>query len=209
MKAYLIKVTLEEITPLILRKIIVPADITFKTLHDIIQVSMGWKDSYLYDFNVKEEKLRITCDEDTIYEYQLYSKMKLTEKNDPNGYVRKMIEIEPKHSRDIKIDQYLTKWNSIEYIYDFGDYWRHNIALEEIIEDYNYHYPKCIEAQGTCPPEDIGGTLGYIKFLEIINDKSHCDYEKLREWADDQNYKEVFDIEDTNMNLSNMNVPAL
>ncbi|MHC1683993.1 MAG: plasmid pRiA4b ORF-3 family protein [Clostridiaceae bacterium] len=209
MKAYLIKVTLEESTPLIWRKIIVPADITFKTLHDIIQISMGWKDSYLYDFNIKEERLRITCDEETIYEYQLYSKMKLTEKNDPNGYVRKMIEIKPKHSRDIKIDQYLTKWNSIEYIYDFGDYWRHNIALEEIIEDYNYDYPKCIEAEGVCPPEDIGGILGYLKFLEIINNKNHCDYEKLKEWAHCHNYKEVIDIEHTNISLSKMNLLAL
>lgn len=204
MKAYLIKITLEDSNPLIWRKVIVPSGITFKTFHNIIQFSIGWKDCYLYDFNIKEEKLRITCDEETIDDYELYSKMKLTDKNDPNGYVRKMIEIRPKHSKDVKIDSYLTKWNSIEYIYDFGDYWIHNITLEEVIEDYQYDYPTCIEAEGACPPEDVGGITGYADFLEIMKNKNHSQHIKLKKWADSQNYKEAFDIQHTNMLMADI-----
>jgi len=35
--------------------------------------------------------------------------------------------------RTIKIDKYLEKYKTFEYIYDFGDYWRHKIELEKIL----------------------------------------------------------------------------
>ncbi|MDU3350293.1 MAG: plasmid pRiA4b ORF-3 family protein, partial [Clostridium sp.] len=62
MRAYMIKVELKDSEPLIYRRVIVPSDINFEKLHNIIQISMGWNNSYLYDFNIKEENLRITCD---------------------------------------------------------------------------------------------------------------------------------------------------
>lgn len=77
MKVYKIKIVLDESEPLIWRRVIVPAEITFKRLHDIIQISMGWGNVYLYDFNIIEEKLRITGDEEVIEEYEMYSKIKI------------------------------------------------------------------------------------------------------------------------------------
>ncbi|NLL30844.1 MAG: plasmid pRiA4b ORF-3 family protein, partial [Clostridiales bacterium] len=160
MKAYKIKIELTGSKPLIWRRVLVPEEITFERLHDVIQFAMGWGNDHLYDFNLKEEKLRITSDEEVIKEFEYYSKLKLTEKNDPNGYIRKRLEIKPKLSSKVKIDKYLIKEKNIEYVYDFGDYWKHNITLEEIIEDYEYAYPMCIEGEGACPPEDVGGIYG-------------------------------------------------
>lgn len=203
-KAYIIKITLVESNPLIWRRVIVPAEITFKSLHEVIQFSMGWLNNRLYDFNVNEEKLRITCDEEAIFEYERYSKMKLTTKNDPYGFIAKMIEITPKLSTNVKIDNYLTKWKTIEYVYDFGDYWKHDITLEEVVDNYEYSYPICIEGEGACPPDDVGGISGYEQFLEVMNDKNHPKYDGLKAWAENQHYQYNFDIEKTNRYMADI-----
>ncbi|EOR24941.1 Plasmid pRiA4b ORF-3-like protein [Clostridium sartagoforme AAU1] len=199
MKAYKTKIELIDSIPLIYRKVIVPSGITFEMLHYIIQFSMGWQNIYLYDFNIKEENLRITSDKKTISEYEFYSKLKLNNRNDPYGFIKDMLKIKYMHSKEVYIDDYLNKENKIEYIYDFGDYWKHNITLEEVIEDYIYDYPKCIEAEGNCPPEDIGGIEGYTEFLKIINDKTHPEYENMLSLVSKQNYQEVFDCESANL----------
>lgn len=203
MKAYKIKIILRNSDPLIWRRVIVPSEITFKRLHDVIQFTMGWKDYHLYDFNIKEENLRITCDEEAIAEYDYYSKIKLTKANDPHGYIAKLLEIKPKLSDKVKIDKYLINNKNIEYIYDFGDYWKHDVVLEEVVEDYKYGYPICLEGVGACPPEDIGGVLGYEEFLHIFNDKNHPEHEELRQWAKNNYYKENFDVDDLNIFMSN------
>lgn len=207
MKAYKIKIVLEESNPLIWRRVIVPEEITFKRLHDIIQISMGWGNVYLYDFNIIEEKLRITGDEEVIEEYEMYSKMKLTKKNDPYGFIEKMLEIEPKLSSKVKIDKYLQKGETIQYIYDFGDYWKHDLILEEIIENYEGDCPVCTDGEGACPPNDVGGIMEYEVFLEIIKDKNHPDYEQTKKWADEQHYVDTFDIEKANIHMEEIFKP--
>ena len=197
MIAYRIKITLKDTEPLIWRMVIIPGGITFKRLHDIIQFSMGWDDRYLYDFNIKEEKLRITIDEEAIAEYDFYSKKKLTKKNDPYGYIARMLEITPMLCSKVKIDKYLSQYKTIEYVYDFGDYWKHEITLEEVVEDYQYDHPTCIEGEGACPPEDVGGIHGYTAFLQAIDDKKHPEHDKLKEWAGPY-YNYTFDIKRTN-----------
>ncbi|WP_297422013.1 plasmid pRiA4b ORF-3 family protein [Clostridium sp.] len=198
MKAYQIKITLEGSSPLIWRRVVVPAEITFKRLHDVIQFSMGWKDRHLYDFNLVEEKLRITGDEEAIAEYEFYSKMKLTRKNDPHGFIENVLKIRPKLSTKVKIDKYLSKDKSIQYIYDFGDYWKHDIVLEEIIDNYEYVYPTCVDGEGACPPEDVGGISGYMEFLKIMCNKNDPEYLILKEWVDSIHYKFTFNIENIN-----------
>lgn len=194
MKAYQIKITLVGSSPLIWRKVIVPADITFKRLHDVIQFSMGWKNYHLYDFNIREENIIITGDEERIAEYEFYSKMKLTKKNDPHGFIANTLKVKPMLSSKVKIDKYLKEEQNIEYIYDFGDYWKHDITLEKVIDDYQYGYPTCVDADGGCPPEDVGGILGYMEFLDVMNDKNNPEYENLKEWAESQEYEDDFDI---------------
>lgn len=203
MKAYKIKIELTGSKPLIWRRVLVPEEITFERLHDVIQFAMGWGNDHLYDFNLKEEKLRITSDEEVVKEFEYYSKIKLTEKNDPNGYIRKRLEIKPKLSSKVKIDKYLIKEKNIEYVYDFGDYWKHNITLEEIIEDYEYAYPMCIEGEGACPPEDVGGIYGYAEFLEIIKDEAHPQHEELKQWAEEVGYED-FNMEETNYFMADL-----
>ncbi|WP_278320488.1 IS1096 element passenger TnpR family protein [Clostridium vincentii] len=57
MKAYQIKIELIDSKPPIWRRVIIPADVTFKRLHDTIQFAMDWWDRDLYKFELLEEKL--------------------------------------------------------------------------------------------------------------------------------------------------------
>jgi hypothetical protein len=44
----------------------------FKRLHDTIQFSLDWWDRHLYKFELQQEKLRITNDEEAYEEYKFY-----------------------------------------------------------------------------------------------------------------------------------------
>ena len=52
------------------------------------------------------------------------------------------------------------------YTYDFGDGWQHAVKVEQAMfpNDLNIR-PVCLAGQNACPPEDVGGAGGYIKFL--------------------------------------------
>lgn len=60
------------------------------------------------------------------------------------------------------------------YIYDFGDNWEHRIAIEDVRDPApGQLYPCLVEAEGRCPPEDIGGFPGYEACLQIAADPDH------------------------------------
>ena len=54
--------------------------------------------------------------------------------------------------------------DKIFYMYDFGDDWKHELKLTDIIEGELIIHPVCIDGENCCPPEDCGGVSGY-KFL--------------------------------------------
>ena len=197
MKAYQIKIELVDSNPLIWRRVIIPADITFKRLHDTIQFSMDWWDRHLYEFEFPQEKLRITNDGETYEEFKFYQKKykdkALTNRNDPHGMIAHILETTIRQPQTIKIDRYLEKYKIITYVYDFGDDWQHKIELEKIIDDYEFGYPTILEGDGACPPEDVGGIPGYEEFLRVWNDQEDAEHEEMRQWGENQYYR-PFDI---------------
>lgn len=197
MRAYQIKVELIGSKPLIWRRVIIPADVTFKRLHDTIQFSMDWWGSHLYGFEFPQEKLRITNDEEAYEQFKFYQEKykgkALTKRNDPYGFIARTLETAIRQPQTVKIDQYLEKYSTITYVYDFGDDWQHKIELEQIIDDYAFGYPTIIEGEGACPPEDVGGLSGYEEFLRVWNDPEHPEHEEMRQWGESQHYR-PFDI---------------
>ena len=193
MKAYEFDVKLSHSNPLIWRKIVVPAGITFKRLHDTIQMAMGWWDYHLYEFRIEEAELRFTIDEEQYAEHKymkaLYANKKLTKEEDPYGFIERAIRGRVQKAQSSKIDSHLEKHNRLDYIYDFGDGWEHSIELIKIVDDYPFGYPIIIDGAGDCPPEDVGGISGYEDFLKIWNDPQHPDYEHMRSWGESQNFE--------------------
>jgi hypothetical protein len=158
------KITLEEIQPIIWRRIQVPAKYSFWDLHIAIQDSMGWFDCHLHAFRHKRT------------------------------HAKKIIEIGIPSDEydDIKIfpswDEYISDYfsepgKSSSYLYDFGDSWYHEIVLEGILlKEKEIKYPRCIDGQRACPPEDCGGVPGYENLLMVIRDPNHAEHESMIEW---------------------------
>lgn len=200
MKAYKIKIELIDSSPLIWRRVIMPAGATFNRLHDVIQNVTNFKSGYPYEhchifgFDLKEESLVITNDGEAHNENKLYKarykNVKLDEKNDPLGTITYHLKTTVRQPQSIKIDKYIEKYGQINYRYDFGDDWRILITLEETIDDYYYGYPTLIDGAETAPPEDVGGLSGYYEFLKIYNDDKHSDHEDVKVWAEEQRYRE-------------------
>lgn len=200
MKAYKIKIQLHGSDPLIWRKVIMPAEATFNRLHDVIQNVMNFMSGYpyeplhIFEFDLSQEDLIITNDGKAYEENKRYKSryknVKLDEKKDPFGVIARQLKTTVRQPQTIKIDKHIEKYGELKYIYDYGDDWRINIILEEIMDDYHYGYPTLIDGAETAPPEDVGGMSGYYEFLKIYNDPNHPDHGDIQSWAEEQSYRE-------------------
>lgn len=169
------------------RRIIVPADIYFKKLHEILQVAFNWKSYHLYDFNIIDHKgkcvLKVIDQIDEDYEpWQ---------------------DCETSLSSDVRLLDHFKPGYRIVYTYDFGDNWEHEILINRVISDYDKNYPICLRGEGNAPPEDVGGVTGYKHFLEIMADPNHEEYEDTFRWGKSQGYKD-FDMDSVNRRLKNI-----
>ena len=139
MKSYIIRIELEHSDPLIWRKVIMPAGATFKMLHDIVQQVSNFQGGYpsegyhLFEFDLAEDGIRVTNDEEAYQEHQYYKKnwkelaariknMKPEHKRFEEAYQQRISAVVRKPS-GIKIDEYLEKHGELVYNYDFGDGW--------------------------------------------------------------------------------------
>ena len=206
MKGYQIKIEFVDSKPKIWRRVVMPVDATFNRLNDVIQTVTNFKSGYpdhdyhLYEFNLPEENIRVTNDEEAYQQYKHYKdnseEMEELVNNMPDKFDEfkdiaiNNMKTEVKKPSYIKIDKYLKKYGELEYIYDFGDYWEIKIVLEKEIDDYDKGYPTLIDGANNAPPEDVGGIPGFYDFLEKYNDTNHPEHEFIKEWADNQNYEE-------------------
>lgn len=89
-----------------------------------------------------------------------------------------------------------------EYLYDFGDGWRHEVIVEKIApHDPEFHRPECLAGERAYPPEDCGGPPGYEEFLEAIRDPSHPEHKDQPAWVGGRFGPEAFDLATVNRKL--------
>ena len=175
-QVYQFKITLKGIRPPIWRRIQVPDDYTFWDLHVAIQDAMGWLDYHLHAFHILNPETGLEeeiggVDDSSWDDYQVTP-----------GWERKI-------SRYFRPEN-----NKALYVYDFGDDWEHDVALEKVLpREKNVKYPICLAGKRACPPEDCGGVWGYMNLLEILSDPNHEDYEDTLEWLGDEFNPDYFD----------------
>jgi hypothetical protein len=88
---------------------------------------------------------------------------------------------------DVTIDQFLSRKKMplrMLYRYDFLEDWVHELVFEKKVEleDGEKVVSELLEGERACPPEDCGGTWGYMSALEGDVD-----------WMDDSYDPEIFD----------------
>lgn len=171
-----VTITIAEIEPRIWRRLLLPEDLNFAQLHEVIQAAFGWSDSHLHQFIVGG--LVIGAPE-----------------FDEDGYNRhQTFEAAEVFLRDLVLDDLDAP--KILYEYDFGDAWRHWICFEsQLPEAVGETYPLLVDGSRSAPPEDVGGTLGYAEFLEAWRDPEHEEHLAMRRWAGRRFDPEAFDRE--------------
>ncbi len=203
MKMYEIKVSLKGAKPPIWRKILIPENINFMQLHNIIQIAMGWNFCHLYEFTFKDVEERITNDIEACEEYKFYNskegKKRLKEIEYPFP-----LALAPKKTlfaKEVKIKKYFSKYQKFTYVYDFGDWWEHTVEILDYREENGFEFPVVTKFKRACPPEDCGGISGYEEFLEVYNNEGHPDYIDVFAWAEAQMYDGEYDIDIVNDDL--------
>jgi len=155
-RIYYMKVRLADVKPEVWRRIAVPGGYTLDRLHRVIQLAMGWQDCHLHSFEITGVQYGVP---------------------DPDGLLEMRDEL------DTRLDSVAGKDARFTYTYDFGDWWEHEILVEDVLVSApDERYPVCVAGAGDCPPEDVGGVYGYERFLEATSDPQHKDHEATMEW---------------------------
>ncbi len=148
---YQLKVTLQDISPPVWRRLLVHADITFAQLHEILQIAFQWEDIHLHQFVVR----KIPQDKAVKHRRMMvpvYGKPEIfIGIPDRDGWGPPCL-----HERREKLSEWLRhEKDHLVYIYDFGDDWRHRVELEKILEESpDMDSPICIKLKGASPDED-------------------------------------------------------
>ncbi len=156
---YQICVKLRMVVPQPWRRLIVRSDSTFHELHHIIQIAFGWENRFLYEFHYEGYHLSIPFYKDKEFHKELIS------------------------SREVELrDCLVGSGEHLEYIYDFSDYWQHEIVIEKVLlKKKGRDYPLCVDGEFNRPPEHCGGPKSYRHIRRIMSDTSHPQYSLMRE----------------------------
>lgn len=137
-------VTLSDVAPPVWRRVQVPGGYTLDRVHRVIQHAMGWQDCHLHSFEINGAQYG---------------------EPDPDGELLLRDELE------IRLDAVVAKGARFRYTYDFGDWWEHDVVVEDIgPPEPDVRYPLCSDGASACPPEDVGGAFGYAEFLAAVAD---------------------------------------
>jgi hypothetical protein len=177
-RVYRLTITLERIRPAIWRRFEVPGAITLAKLHRVLQRVMGWRDTHLHQFFVDGRGVGVRDPESVD---QVEDEKKLT-----------LAEVAP------------AVGTKLVYLYDFSDYWRHEVLVVAIDPPGETRHPICLAGERACPPEECGGWNGYEVFLTAIQDPRHEEYEEMLAWAGGPFDPEAFDVQAVNRSLKAM-----
>jgi Plasmid pRiA4b ORF-3-like protein len=169
------------IEPRISRTLELPVALNLAQLHEVLQAAFGWTDSHLHQFNIGGLIYGAPeFDEDGLFDNQTFEATEV-----------KIIDFQFPYERDaIPL--------TILYEYDFGDNWRHLLRLERVPRQEEAKYPRCIAANRSGPPEDVGGPSGYAEFLDAWLDPGHDEHKSMRQWAGRKFHPELCDLDAIN-----------
>lgn len=151
-----VKIRLLGISPMIWRRLLVPASCTLQELHGIIQAAMGWEGLHLYVFEIRavhygSADLSAASPQVTLSSFRFRTNAKIT-------YIYDMMA---RWEHEIRIE-------------------------DRLDADESKRYPVCIGGAGACPPEDCGGPEGFFaRRDEASGYDAWQDVSTIVEWLDD------------------------
>ncbi|MBB2694807.1 MULTISPECIES: plasmid pRiA4b ORF-3 family protein [Rhizobium] len=157
-----IKVSIDEIQPQVWRRLVLPIDWNLQHLHLGIQAAFNWWNYHLYEFRIgglRYGDIEVLTEDATDDDPRVFDQTEV-----------RLLDFE--------------EGSVFSYNYDFGDGWRHTVAVEEFLTlAPSPKQGSCIAGERARPPEDVGGVSGYERFLEIIADKEDPEYTETIRWC--------------------------
>ena len=170
-----IKVWLLGISPIIWRRVLVPAGLTLRELHGVIQVAMGWEGIHLYQFRLRaarygSSELSASSPDVTLVALRFRKGARFIYEYDLNIPWQHEIRIE-----------------------------------DRLEPEACKAYPACIGGGGVCPPEDCAGPAAFMtRHDEMLSLDSLEDLGTMAESIEDvvlERRPEVLDDEETRWRL--------
>ena len=151
-----------------------------KAVHSVIQATMGWLDSHLWEFSANGRKYSMLVPNDADWNERI------------------------KDVAKTKLSSLLTIGvREISYVYDMGDNWQHRIIVEKLKPaEPGALYPQFLGGERRCPPEDCGGIPGYYEFLDNIASKQKKKRNAALEWYGGPYYPDEIDEQEIVTTLS-------
>lgn len=162
-----LRISISETDPLIWRQLVLPENATVAELHAAIQCAFDWKNAHLYavaghdQAGKKRIITRVAEDDDAPEGAEEASGVELRELFD-SGQPGK---------------------SSLEYDYDFGDNWTHEIEVvgPALIQESTI---TCTGGEMRGPLEDSGGVYGYANIVRAIRDTTHPEHDDMVGWLE-------------------------
>ena len=138
---YQLRVVLAGISPLVWRRLLVPAETSIADLHEILQIAFGWSDEHLHRFTIHA------------VEYGLW-------RPGSAGFSR--------DARQVRLGDFgFRHGERFTYEYNFTAGWRHDIRVEEIVpRSARRRYPSGTGGARQAPPEHFGSAEEFLALLQ-------------------------------------------
>lgn len=172
-----LKIALIEIVPPVWRRLTVPANLTLRRLHAVLQRAMGWEDLHPHRFRVGETLL-----------------------GKPENFAGLV-----KDSRWVTIHE-LVSAGTRTLLYEYGPdgRWIHEVWIEGVGEGTPTNQrPACLSGERACPPEASSGPDDYVD--HILGDRDPLGRLEPRPKGWPQNFDpEHFDVEEANASIATL-----
>jgi len=157
---YTIRITLDETSPPLWRRVDVASSLTLDVVHEVIQVVVGWTDSHLHRFASAPGH-----SDRTRYYHAPYD---VAEGDDGTP------------EEQVRLGDVLAEvGDRLHYQYDYGDDWRHTLELDAVGPPHDHQsYARCTDGDRPGPPEDCGGVHGY-ELITGATDPDHPQHAQL------------------------------
>ena len=134
---YQLRVVLAGISPMVWRRLLVPAETSIAGLHEILQTAFGWSDEHLHRFTIHA------------VEYGLW-------RPGSAGFSR--------DARQVRLGEFeFRRGERFTYEYNFTAGWRHDIRVEEILpRSPCRRCPACTGGARQAPPEHFGSPEEFL-----------------------------------------------
>jgi hypothetical protein len=164
-----LKITLDHVTPVVLRRIEVPLGLRLHRLHLAMQAAMGWTTDHRYEIRARDAGWGIPNDIlATAIRLGMPNEIFAEAMRSGSLYGSNNDLLDARRARLIDVIEHAgTK--TLKYLYESGDCLEHTIIIERLFEPVpGVVYPRLIEATGRCPPEG-----GNADLLEATADPKH------------------------------------